>query len=126
MESVRMSHSRSAAPLSEESTLLQFTVQTVVVALRCWWKVMTPVALLCALVAGGITYLLHTPKYTSEAWLLIKDKPDVILRQIETGPQRFIQNQLEIIRSPRLLGPLASNPEIVDTPELRDEQDIVR
>lgn len=110
----------------DESTLLQFSVRTVVVALRCWWKVATPVALLLAIAAGFAVYFLHKPKYTADAWLLIKDKPDVILREVASDSQRFIQNQMEIIRSPRLLGPLASDPKIVSTPELRKEVDVTR
>lgn len=101
-------------------------LRTVVVALRCWWKLITPVAVVLALVAASAVYLLHRPVYTADAWLLIKDKPDVILREIDRGPQRFLQNQLEIVRSPRLLGALAGNPEIVATPELRYEVDIVQ
>lgn len=120
-------YSRASTPSpANETTNLQFTAGTVLVALRCWWKVITPVALICALAAASFVYFLHKPTYTADAWLLIKEKPDVILREIDQGPQRFIQNQLEIIRSPRLLGPLASNPEIVATPELREELDIVR
>jgi polysaccharide biosynthesis transport protein len=121
-----MNHLTSSRAVAAESTLLQFTVSTLLVALRCWWKIVTPLAVVCALTAAGAVYLLHTPTYTADAWLLIKEKPDVILREIDRGPQRFIQNQLEIIRSPRLLGPLASNPEIVATPELRLEQDVAR
>lgn len=121
-----MNHLTTDTQVVADPTLLQFTWRTVVVALRCWWKAVVPAAIACALAAAGLVYLLHKPKYTSDAWLLIKNKPDVILREIDSGSQRFIQNQLEIIRSPRLLGPLASNPEIAATPEFRHEQDITR
>lgn len=107
-----------------DPSLLQFTWRTVVVAMRCWWKLAVPAAVACALAAAIAIYLLHTPKYTADAWLLIKNKPDVILKEVDAGSQRFIQNQLEIIRSPRLLGPLASKPEIASAPEFRYEQDI--
>jgi len=123
-----MNHLTTASenPAGPDATLMQFTWRTVVVAMRCWWKLAVPAALACALGAASLVYCLHTPKYTADAWLLIKNKPDVILREVDPGSQRFIQNQLEIIRSPRLLGPLAGNPEIAATPEFRYEQDITR
>jgi capsular exopolysaccharide synthesis family protein len=121
-----MNHLTTDSSGTVDPTLLQFTWRTVVVAMRCWWKAVIPAALGCALLAAGTVFLLQKPRYTADAWLLIKNKPDVILREIDSGSQRFIQNQLEIIRSPRLLGPLASNPEIASTPELRYEQDIPR
>jgi polysaccharide biosynthesis transport protein len=95
------------------------------VAVRCWWKATIPAATILAITAAIAVYALHKPKYTADAWLLIKSKPDVILREVDSGSQRFIQNQLEILRSPRLLAPLASDSEIASTPELRKERDLV-
>lgn len=121
-----MNHLTADSSPVTDPTLLHFTWRTLVVAMRCWWKVVVPASTVCAVAAGGVIYLLQKPQYTADAWLLIKDKPDIILREVEAGSQKFIQNQLEIIRSPRLLGPLAANPKIAATPELRYEQDIAR
>src|ERR1041384_5507882 len=92
------------------SGLAPFTVYTLLIALRCWWKIATPIALLLAVGAGAIAYYLHKPTYTSDAWLLIKEKPDVILRSLDTESRRFIENHMEIIRSPRLLSKLTQKP----------------
>lgn len=101
-----------------------FNVQKVLNAVRCWWKIAAPIALLLAVAAGGIVFYLHQPTYTAEAWILIKEKPEVILRSLETDSKRFIYNQMEFIRSHRLLSPLAQKPAILATPELKDEQDV--
>lgn len=103
---------------------IQFNVHTVLLALRCWWKIIVPIALLFAGAAGAGVYLLHTPSYTADAWLLIKEKQVILHRDAHADSARFIQNQIEIIRSPRLLGPLASKPAILSTPELDDLQDV--
>src|SRR6476646_6765909 len=101
-----------------------FNVQKVLNSLRCWWKIATPIALLLAVGVGGVAYYLHTPTYTADAWLLIKEKPEIILRPLESDSQRFIQNQMEFIRIPRLLSQLAQKPAFLATPELKDEQDV--
>ena len=40
-----------------DPTLLHFTWRTLVVALRCWWKMVVPAALGCALLAAGLVYM---------------------------------------------------------------------
>ena len=55
---------------------------------------------------------------------MIKEKPDFIVRNLDTDSRRFIPNQMEFIRSPKLLGQLAQKPAILATPELKDEPDV--
>lgn len=102
-----------------------FSIHSVLNALRCWWKIATPIALLLAAGASGGVYYLHKPQYTASCELLIKEKADVILRALDTDSKKFINNQIEIIKSQRLLSPLVSKPEIVSTPELAEDDDKV-
>lgn len=111
----------SAAPQSG----FHLNPHTVWIAVRYWWKIATPVAILLAAAAAIAICYLNKPRYTAETWLLIKEKQDVILRSLELDSRKFIENQLEIIRSPRLLTPLTSNPDIVSIPEFAGEEDLV-
>src|SRR5436189_6221112 len=62
--------------------------------------------------------------YTAEAWLMINEGPVPLLAPAILTDEReqFVKNQLEIIRNPALLTPLAANAAIVETPELAGER----
>lgn len=102
-----------------------FSYHTVLSALRCWWKIVVPVSVISAGVTAGLLLYLHKPMYTADAWLMITQNRDHLLTpETTTESAKFIQNQIEIIRSPKLLAPLLGNPEIVSTPELLYELDL--
>jgi polysaccharide biosynthesis transport protein len=103
-----------------------FSYHTVLLALRCWWRIAIPISLLLACGGAGGVYLLHKPKYTADAWLLIREKREPILGDVRSDSKAFIQNQMEFIRSPFLLGPLTANPKVVATPELVRELDVTQ
>jgi succinoglycan biosynthesis transport protein ExoP len=104
----------------------QFNIHTVLVALRRWWRIAVPMSVLLAAGAVAAVYLLHKPIYTADAWLLLTERPSILDPKARPESQRFIQNQMEFIRSERLLGPLASKPAILSTPELVGKEDVVR
>jgi succinoglycan biosynthesis transport protein ExoP len=115
----------SAQQPANASSAQAFNIHSVLNALRCWWKIAAPMALLLAAAASGVVYYLHKPQYTATCELLIKEKPDVILKALNADSKKYINNQVEIIKSQRLLGPLLSKPEIASTPELAKEEDKV-
>jgi capsular exopolysaccharide synthesis family protein len=110
----------SAAPAKFQ---FEFNPHTVMIALRCWWKVAVPMSIFLSLVAGGVVIYLHKPEYTSTAELMMNEKSLVILTSQQEDTRRFIENQTQIIRSRRLLTPLTSKPSILATPELEKAQD---
>jgi len=73
---------------------------------------------------GGVVWFLRKPTYTADAWLLIKERSDVVLKSLDLDTKQFVSTQFEMIRSPQLLGPLAQNPAIRATPELQHESDV--
>jgi succinoglycan biosynthesis transport protein ExoP len=102
-----------------------FSYETVFLALRCWWKVIFPASLLMGLGTAAALWYFHKPQYTADAWLMIReDRPPVLDATVFADSKKFIQNQIEILRSPKLLGSLARKPEIVSTPELTREIDV--
>jgi len=101
-----------------------FSFASVLNALRCWWKLATPFAILFAIAGGWAIYYLHVPQYTAFCELLIKEKTTV-LKPTPIDTKKFINNQVEIMRSQRLLSQLLSRPELMSTPELIKEDDKV-
>lgn len=113
-------------PLPAESSAPPFSLQTLMVALRCWWKLSAPVGVLLAAVAGTVVYFTTKPTYTASAWLIIKANPESLLTAIPGAhgeADRFIANQIELIKSPPIVDPVASKPEVAVTPEIANELD---
>lgn len=102
-----------------------FSYHTVLSALRCWWKLVLPLSLVLAIAAASTLLLLHKPQYTSVAWLMITPNRDHLLTpETRTESQRFIHNQIEIMRSPKVLSSLSRVPEILAAPELSQQSDV--
>ena len=70
--------------------------------------------MLAAIVAATVLYL-HVPRYEARSLLMIEDfGPFVAFNESANAgqSQRYIQTQLEILRSPVVLEPALSRPEI--------------
>lgn len=120
----RYSYPPAQPPESQSSQ--PFNVNTVLVALRCWWHIALPVGLLLALVAMVAVYYLTPPTYTASAWLYIREeRPVLVTAAIQDDPRKFRFNQIELMKSPPILGPVTSNPVVANTPELLKEEDPV-
>jgi len=111
-----------ALPASEpevESAAGPLDAQIVLTSLRCWWKVAVPASLLLAAAAIVAVIYISRPKFTASAWLIIREKPEYLLNpQVMEDPRKFVQNQMELMRSPPVIDPVASKPEVFATPEL--------
>lgn len=111
-------------PNESESSQGGFSHHTVLAALRCWWQIVVPVSIVAAGVTAAILLALHKPQFTADSWLMITENRDHLLKpQTHEESEKFIQTQMEIIRSQKLLSPLMSDAEIVKTPELMNELD---
>ncbi len=100
-------------------------VQFVLTALRRWWMIATPVGILLALLASVVTYLLFRPQYEAQAWLRIEEHTPYIAfeSRYEEQTKLFVQTQRELIRSPLVIGPVVSRPEIARIPEIEKQSD---
>lgn len=108
----------SSSPGREESTS-PFRVQTIFIALRCWWKLAAPLGLMLALAAAAGLYYFSKPIYTAATWLIIRETPHVLLKYEAQGDQRkFVENQLELLRSPRVIDQVISISGVASTPEI--------
>ena len=110
-----------------DAGLPKMTIHTVLIAVRCWWHIALPLGVLLAAAAMVVVYYTFTPRYTAQAWVMIRTRAPIIVRDISPDdPQKFVQNQVELIRSPMVLDPVASDPGVASTPELADELDPVQ
>lgn len=116
-------HPRQHEP-EGESTSPAFGLHTFAIALRRWWAIATPIGLALAIAAAfGVAYFVK-PKYTASAWISIRARPEHLLSAANLDdPQKFVQNQLELMKSPQILAPIANDPQIASIPELVGEVD---
>jgi polysaccharide biosynthesis transport protein len=124
--SLSITDSRPGQAVPEATGGQQFNVHTALVAIRCWWHIALPVGLLLALTTVVAVYYLTPPSYTAQAWLYIREqRPVLVTNAIQEDPRKFRYNQIELMKSPPILGPVTSNPVIANTPELASEADAV-
>ena len=93
---------------------------------RQWWMVGVPIGLVLSAAAGAGVLYFHVPRYEAKALLMIEDiSPFVAFadRGDRQESQRYIETQLEILRSPVVLEPVLSRPEIASLDELSDQPD---
>jgi succinoglycan biosynthesis transport protein ExoP len=100
-------------------------VQFVLAALRRWWMIATPLGILLAIVSSAVVFLLFRPEYEAQAWLRIEEHTPYIAFESRDQNQNklFVQTQRELIRSPLVIGPVLSRPEIARIPELVKQSD---
>jgi len=104
---------------ADENPSSSLDTETVVSALRYWWRVAAPVGLVLAAFAAGLVAYYAKPQYTAAAWLIIREKPEYLLNpQVMEDPRKFVQNQMELMRSPPVIDPVANKPDVSATPEL--------
>ncbi len=95
-----------------------------------WWKILVPVTLL--LVAVAVSFVLYTfePKYRAAAWLQIKGTQPYVAfpNREDAGKQsseKFVHTQIELLRSPLILGRVLSQAEIASMDDIRSKRDPV-
>lgn len=118
------SQNLGTAPADGASSAL--TVHTAIVALRCWWHLALPIGVVSAAGVVAALYFLSPSQYTAQAWLYVReDRPVLVTTTIQEEPKKFRANQIELIKSPPILGPVTSLPSVAGTPELKKASDPV-
>lgn len=107
-----------AAP-EEEPAAQPLDLQVVLTALRYWWKLAAPAAIVLATIAVVAVAYLSNPRYTASTWLVVREKPEYLVTpQAMEDPRKFVQNQMEMMRSPLVIEPVANKADVAATPEL--------
>lgn len=95
---------------------------------RQWWKLTIPIGIVLAVIAGVGVLLFHVQVYESSGLLLIEDVSPFVAFSAhdKTGDSdRYVQTQLELLRSPVVLNPVLGRAEIANMAELRGQIDRV-
>lgn len=86
-----------------------------------WWKIALPMGVVLAAIAGVLVWYLHVPQYQAKALLMIQgDSPYVAFAGGRSGVEsaRYVQTQLELLRSQVVLEPVIARPEIASIADL--------
>lgn len=92
-------------------------------AVRRWWKVAAPAAVVLAAISASAVWLSFEPKYQAEALVQISEHRQHIAFPDKDTSDRFVATQLELLRTPVVLGPLLKNSEIMRQREIREARD---
>lgn len=106
----------------------EFSLRFLVNVLVQWWKVLVPVTLLLWTISAGLVFFFFEPKYRASAWLQIKGHQPYVAYPDEEPADRdsnkkYVHTQIELLRSPLILGRALSHPDIANLPELKDQRD---
>jgi hypothetical protein len=83
---------------------------------RSWWRpALTGLTL--ASVACASFCLTFKPRYEASAWLEIRERPVVLAFEQREDTRAFVENQLELLRSPVVLSQVSTDPKIASLPE---------
>jgi polysaccharide biosynthesis transport protein len=101
------------------------TASLVLAAVRRWWKVVTPLAVVLSCASAMAVHLLTKPQYDAAAWLRIEEKTPFLAYEtrIDDRSRAFFQTQVEMIRSPVILDVAAQCPEIAALPGMAENTD---
>jgi len=94
--------------------------------LRRWWKVVVPVGSVLALAAGVLVYTLSEPTYEAAAWLRIDETAPYLAFESRERPDSYVETQIELIRSPVVLGPATVQAGLVDESAREKQQALIR
>jgi capsular exopolysaccharide synthesis family protein len=97
--------------------------------LRQWWAIVIPAGLVLAAIAAALVFLFYVPKYESTALLMIENAaPYIAFSSQDQGGQseRYVQTQLELLRSAVVLEPVLGRPEIAAMKDLDGVPDRVK
>ena len=119
---------RAGFPNSKANTGI--TPQTVLNALRYWWKWTIPTSLLLAISAGVLVFWFFVPKYEAVALIQIQMSVPYLAFAPDNADskasQKFVQTQIELLRDPLVLGSVVSRSNIHQLPELTEQIDPIR
>ncbi|MEI8376346.1 MAG: polysaccharide biosynthesis tyrosine autokinase [Planctomycetota bacterium] len=112
----------SAAPGGEKGGGLFFALTVI----RRWWLIAAPLGLLLATAGSAVVWLLFERQYEAAAWLKVEEKAPYLAfenKGDETRSKAFFQTQIELIRSPLVMGWVVQRPEIAQLSDVQRKTD---
>ena len=96
--------------------------------LRQWWAIVIPLGLVLAAVTGALVIFFHVQIYEATALLMIEDVTPFVAYTSQDGgarSERYVQTQLELLRSEVVLRPVLGCAEVAAMNDLSHEKDRV-
>ena len=93
-----------------------------------WWKLTVPLGILLASAAGAVVWYTHVPKFEGAARIRIKSQTPFIAFEVgstESDADKYVQTQIELIRSPLVLGPVLARKDVASIQEIKVAADPV-
>ena len=93
------------------------------------WLTALVLGLVLATCAGAVVMYFYTPQYEASAVLMINDaSPFLAFVPRDTGndSQRYVQSQIELLRSPLVLGPVLARKDVALIQEIKAAADPVK
>lgn len=88
-------------------------------AFRQWWHVVLPLGTLMAIAAAALALYLFVPQYRASALLQISSTtPYSMFENNQQVSPKFVETQVELLRSPVVIESLLSNDEISKLPQI--------
>ncbi|MCA9197891.1 MAG: polysaccharide biosynthesis tyrosine autokinase [Planctomycetales bacterium] len=96
-----------------------------------WWKILVPATLLLLALSSAAVMMTFEPKYRAFAQLRINESQPFVAFETASSTDRksvekFVQTQIELLRSQPVLEMVLSRPEIANISELARRQDPMR
>jgi succinoglycan biosynthesis transport protein ExoP len=99
----------------------------ILTAMRRWWKWALPLGLVLGIGSAGLVYWFFEPSFEAVAWLRIDTHQQYIAfddkSENRDAGRIFVQTQIQLLRSPMVLGPVLADPQIARMPEFASESD---
>lgn len=116
---------RTAGPTGgepDETAALRLVFRTV----RRWWRLCVPIGLVFGMLGGAAAYVLHEPKHEASAWLRIAETAPFIAFESRRRSESNTETQIELIRSPLVLGRVAAQEEMAERIDGEEEEAKIR
>jgi capsular exopolysaccharide synthesis family protein len=124
--SLRAAHSRAGAPAPAD-TSMKLKPSYFWWVFRQWWMVLVPVTLVLAGVSATFIMLTYEPDYQASAIVKIEESaPYIAFPSGGDGNNRYVETQIELMRSPMVLESLLTKPEIANAKEIAAAEDRVQ
>ncbi|MCA9235147.1 MAG: polysaccharide biosynthesis tyrosine autokinase [Planctomycetales bacterium] len=81
-------------------------------SIRRWWKLAAPIGVLLAVAAAAVLFLTFEHRYRASCWFKINSQRDFLVFQTQDASERFVDTQIELVRSPLVLSPIVREPQI--------------
>ena len=94
--------------------------------LRRHWKWVVPTGLVLATLAAAAVYSVVDPVYEASAWLRVDETAPFLAFESQERPEGYIKTQVELLRSPVVLGPAVVRAGLVGTAGPDKEQALIR